>query len=112
MDNVETETGRDWGDVLVDWWSAVYLDGPGTESGPRVYPDVDLRGFLGNPFPLGAVRLGARDFTRFGSLWSSSAGYYIVVPPAGGSTTLRLGGEAGGVSSRQAELRMRVIRIS
>jgi hypothetical protein len=112
VENVESETGQAWADLLGAWWSAVYLDGPGPESGPEVYPDVDLRGFLGNPYPLDPVGLGAGDFTVSGSLWSSSVGYYIVVPPAGGSTALRLGGEAGGISSRQAELRVRIIRIS
>ena len=109
---MEAEFGREWADLLADWWSALYLDGPGPEVGRMAYPSVDLRGFLGDPFPLELVGLGAGDFTRSGSLWSSSAGYYIVVPPVGGSTTIRLGGEAGGVSNRQADLRMRVVRIS
>jgi hypothetical protein len=110
--NVEAETGRAWGDLLGDWWSAIYLDGPGPETGPHVYPDVDLRGFLGNPFPLVPVELGAGDFGPSDSLWSSSAAYYIVTPSAAGSTSVRLGGEAGAPSSRQAGLRMKVIRIS
>ena len=110
--NVESATGLAWPDVLVDWWSAVYLDGPGPESGPLVYPEVDLRAFLENPFPLSPVKLEGGDFTVSGSLWSSSAGYYIVNPPAGGSTTVRLGGEGGGMSTTPAQMRMRVIRIS
>jgi hypothetical protein len=110
--NVEAETGRAWGDLLGDWWSAIYLDGPGPETGPYVYPVVDLRGFLGNPFPLVPVELGAGDFGPSDSLWSSSAAYYIVTPSAAGSTSVRLGGEAGAPSSRQAGLRMKVIRIS
>lgn len=112
VESVEAELGREWAHLLADWWEALYFDGPGPETGRRVYPSVDLRAFLGNPFPLVPVAVGAGDFTQSGSLWSSSAGYYIVVPPVGGSTTLRLGGEAGGVSSREADLRMRVIRIS
>jgi hypothetical protein len=110
--NVEAVTGRPWAELLADWWSAVLLDGTSTGSGAMRYPTVDLRTFLGNPFPLAPVALGAGDFTRSGSLWSSSAGYYIVVPPVGGMTALRLGGEAGGVSSRFAELRLRIVRIS
>jgi hypothetical protein len=27
--NVEAEIGRDWEDIVADWWSAIYLDGPG-----------------------------------------------------------------------------------
>lgn len=110
--NVEAEVGRDWADVLADWWSAVYLDGPDPESGPLLYPDFDLRGFLNDPFPLEPVQLGAGDFARSGLLWSSSSEYYIVVPETLGSTTVRVAGEAGAPSSRQAALRMRVIRIS
>ncbi len=112
VSNVEVETGQAWPEGLADWWSAVYLDDPLPESGPLGYPDVDLRGFLGNPFPLEPVQLGGGDFVRGGSVWSSSAGYYIVAPPAGGSTALRLGGADGGPSSPEAALRMRVIRIS
>jgi hypothetical protein len=110
--NVEAQTGRVWEDGLADWWSAMYLDGPGPETGAGVYPDFDLRAFLGNPFPLAPVALGGGDFTRSGSLWAAAAAYYIVVPPSTGSTTMRLGGEEGGVIGRQADLRMRVMRIS
>ena len=112
VDNVEAGSGWAWASLLADWWSAVWLDGPGSESGPLVYPDVDVRAFVGNPFPLEPVALGAGDFHRAGSLWSSSAAYYIVVPPAGGVTALRLGGEAGGPSAPQAGLRLRIVRIS
>lgn len=109
--NVAFETGTEWGDGLSDWWSAVYLDGPGPESGPRVYPSVDLRGFLGLPFPLTPAVLAGGDFGRSGSLRSAAVRYYIVNPSEGGSTTLRLGGEAGAASSPQAGLRMRIVRI-
>lgn len=112
VSNVEAETGRPWEDLLADWWSALYLDGPVPESGARVYPTVDLRGYLGDPFPLQPEGLGAGDFVRDGSLWSSSAAYYIVVPDFAGTTTLRVSGEAGGPLSRHAGLRMRVIRLS
>lgn len=110
--NVEAVTGETWAGLLADWWSAMLLDGTSTGSGAMSYPTVDLRAYLGNPFPLAPVALGAGDFTRSGSLWSSSAGYYIVTPPVGGVTALRLGGEAGGMSSRHAELRLRIVRIS
>ena len=109
--NVEVETGTNWPSVLSDWWSAVFMDGAGPETGPLVYPSVDLRGFLGDPFPLVPADLGPGDVTRSGSLRSSSAGYYIVSPSTGGSTTLRLGGEAGGASTPQAGMRMRIIRV-
>lgn len=109
--NVEVETGTNWPDVLSDWWSAIFMDGPGPESGAMVYPSVDLRQFLGDPFPLMPNDLGSGDVTRSGSLRSSSTGYYIVTPSAGGSMTLRLGGEAGGASAPQAAMRMRIIRV-
>ena len=72
----------------------------------------DLRGFLGDPFPLTPVSIGAGDFTVANSLWSSSAAYYIVIPASGGTTTLRLGGEGGGGSPAQSVMRMRIIRVS
>jgi hypothetical protein len=97
--------------LLSDWWSAVYLDGPDPEFGALVYPSVDLKGFLTDPFPLAVTDLGAGDFMRSGSLRSSAVAYYIVNPSSGGSTTLRLGGEAGGVSAPQAMMRMRIIRV-
>ena len=112
VSNVEAETGLSWASLLADWWSAVYLDDGGPGAGPLAYPTVDLRGFLGNPYPLEPVELGGGDLTRSDSLWSSSAAYYIVSPPTGGSTTVRLGGENGAPSTPQAGLRMRIIRIS
>jgi hypothetical protein len=110
--NVEAEVGGDWPDIVADWWSAIYLDGPGPESGPWVYPDFALRAFLGNQFPLHIDLLGPGSSRPSGLLWSSSAAYYLVTPDAGGTLTLRLGGEAGGPSPASAGLRMRIIRIS
>jgi len=110
--NVEAEYGDDWHDIVADWWSAIYLDGPGPESGPWVYPDFYLRAFLGNQFPLHIDPLGPGSSRLGGLLWSSSAAYYIAAPEAGGTLTLRLGGEAGGPSASSAALRLRIIRIS
>lgn len=109
--NVEAETGTDWGALLSDWWSAVWLDGTVAESGGRSYPLLDLRSYLGSPFPLMAEDLGEGDASRTGSMRSASAGYYIVTPGASGSVTFRLGGEGGGESLPQAGLRVRIIRI-
>ncbi len=111
VDNVEFHTGTQWGAGLSDWWTAIHQDGPGPESGARVYPTVDLRGFLGDPWPLTPQGLSAGDFTRTGSLRSAAVQYYIVNPSDAGSTTVRLGGEAGAASAAQAGLRMRIVRI-
>jgi hypothetical protein len=109
--NVEAETGSDWSILLSDWWAASWLDGLGIASGVLEYPTVDLRGFLGDPYPLLPTSLGGGDFSLSRSMPSSSAGYYIVTPEAGGTTTLRLGGEAGGASLPQAEAQMRILRV-
>ena len=110
VSNIEAETGTNWADGLSDWWSAVFLDESGAGGGDMEYPTVDLPAFLGNPFPLVPEDLGG-DFMRAGVLPSAGAAYYIVRPAAGGSTTLRLGGEAGGISIPQSAMRMRIIRI-
>jgi hypothetical protein len=112
VSNVEAETGRPWPELTADWWSALYFDGSGPESGPRVYPSVDIRDLVGNPYPLVPVEIGDGDFSLSDSLWSSSAAYSIVNPASGGSATLRVGGENGAPSAQQAGLRMRIVRIS
>jgi hypothetical protein len=110
--NLEAETGLSWPDLLADWWSAVYLDVPSGGTGARTYPTIDLRGFLGTPYPLNPTPIGSSSLSASGALWSSSATYYVVTPTFAGSTTLRLGGEGGGPSAPQAALRMRIIRLS
>lgn len=109
--NVEAESGTDWALLLSDWWAATWLDGPGVESGPLTYPTIDLRAFVGDPFPLEPEEPGPGDFTRSGSLPSSAAAYYLVSPAAGGSTTLRLAGAGGGESPPQAGLQLRIVRV-
>ena len=111
-DNVTARAGVPWEELLADWWTATYVDGR-EAVGPRLtYPGLDLRELLGDDYVLGPETLGSADFTRSGSLWSSSVQYYIVVPTLQGSVTLRLGGEAGGASPSGAALRMRVIRLN
>lgn len=110
-DNVTARVGVPWEELLADWWAAVYLDGQDGVASRLTYPGLDLREFLANDFALNPEALGSADFTRSGSLWSSSVQYYIVVPTLQGSVTLRLGGEAGGASPSGAVLRMRVIRL-
>jgi hypothetical protein len=110
--NLEVEVGLDWPALLADWWTAILLDGPGMETGPLVFPSVNLRGFLGSNFPLQTQSIGPGGGSPSGLLWSSAAGYYIVTPDTAGSMTVRLGGEAGGASSSQAALRMRIVRVS
>lgn len=109
--NVEAETGTDWPLLLSDWWAATWLDGPGVETGPLTYPTIDLRGFVGAPFPLEPEEPGTADFARSGSLPSSAAAYYLVTPAAGGSTTLRLAGSGGGESPPQGGLQLRIVRV-
>jgi hypothetical protein len=110
--NVQAETGAAWASLLANWWSANYLDGPGVETGPLTYPTIDLRAYLGGTFPLDPERVGPGDGSDTGSLPSSSVRYYLLRPSVGGTSTVRLGGEAGGASSSQAALRLRLIRIS
>jgi hypothetical protein len=108
---VEAETGTDWATGLSDWWTAVWMDGENGLPDTPEFPDVDLKAFLGNPFPLEADVIGQSDFALYQSLRSASAAYYIVTPAAGGSMTLRVGGESGGTSLVQAGIEMRITRI-
>jgi len=108
--NVVAEVGLSWEELLGDWWSAMYLDGlPGA---PLEYPTVDLRAFMGSPFPLVPAPILGGGLRANGSLWSSSAAYFLVDPAPGASLTVRLGGEAGGPSGAQSVLRMRIVRVS
>jgi hypothetical protein len=109
--NVEAQTGRPWTELLEDWWAATWLDGLGIAASPLYYADMELRAFLGTPFPLVPESTGGVDFTRTLALRSSAAAYYIVKPSAGGSMTLRLGGEGGGASSPQALAQFRIVRL-
>lgn len=111
VEAVVEETGTPWADVLSDWWSAVYLDGSGPE-GPLSYGDVDLRGFLGPPFPLTPAPRAGGDLLETGSLPSSAAAYYIVTPGVSSSTTFRLGGSGGAGSIGQGVMRMRILRVN
>mgnify|MGYP002631612652 CR=1 FL=1 len=111
IDNITSRTGKDWPGVLADWWSATYLDGKGLGT-VQEYPGIDLRSLLsGVNYSLTPEAVGGGDFVRSGSLWSSSAQYYILGPALQGSVSLRLGGEAGGVSTPGAALRWRIIRL-
>ena len=111
-DNVTVRAGVPWEKLLADWWTAIYVDGHEAVESRLTYPGLDLRELLGDDYVLQPETLGSADFTRSGSLWSSSVQYYIVVPTLQGSVTLRLGGEAGGASPSGAALRMRVIRLN
>ncbi len=110
--NVEAESGLDWPDLVGDWWSAVYLDQLAAGIDPMAYPTVDLRAFLANPFPLTTTLIDLAGLDRAGTLWSSSAAYFMVMPGQAGTTTIRLGGEAGGPRAAQAVLRVRIVRVS
>ncbi|HET9950027.1 MAG TPA: IPT/TIG domain-containing protein [Longimicrobiales bacterium] len=109
--NVEAQFGRPWEELLPDWWSAIYLDGPGPETGPRVYPDLDLHGYLEDADPVTTSPIGPGDATISKSLRSSSVAYYILTPPVGGPISVRLGGEAGGPAAPQAALGLRIVRL-
>ena len=111
VSNVEARSGTQWPALLSDWWAATWLDGPGTESGPLVYPTIDLRDFLGDPFPLVPEDPGPDDFQRNGSLPSSAVEYFLLTPAAGGSMTVRLAGRGGGESAPQAGLQLRIVRV-
>jgi len=110
--NVSARAGVSWEQLLADWWTATYANGPATVESRLTYPGLDLVDLLRDSYVLQPEALGGADFTRSGSLWSSSAQYYIVVPTSQGSVTLRLGGESGGVSPSGAALRMRVMRLN
>jgi len=113
--NVTAVMGVPWLDLISDWESALYLDDLGPNAFPYEYPHVNLRDLLkvdGTGYPLDPETLGGTDFTRAGSLRSSSAHQYVVVPPSGGSLTLRLGGGAGGDAPDAAKLRLRIVRLS
>ncbi|MCG6957790.1 MAG: IPT/TIG domain-containing protein [Gemmatimonadetes bacterium] len=115
IDNVTAVIGESWPDLVADWEAALYADDRVPGSAPYQYPHVSLRDLLSMPgtsYPLVPEVLGGADFTRAGSLWSSSAHHYIVVPPSEGSIVLRLGGEDGGNAPEAEQLRLRVIRLS
>lgn len=112
--NVEAQFGTSWSELLANWWTAVAMDPFLPDPSPLVYPNLDFRDFMralpGDSFPLRREVQGFADFTSDGTLVSASVRFYVLLPPAGGSVSVRLGGEAGGVSSSDAELRLRIVR--
>ncbi len=113
-DNVAWVTGEPWPLIFSDWGAALFLDGVATGPFPFEYPTVDLRTRLGaapGPYPLSPELIEDGNFTRDGSLWSSSFKHYIVIPPTAGGTVLRLGDGDGGNAPAEAGLRLRVVRI-
>lgn len=110
--NVVSATGRAWEAIFADWEAALYADGLGGRY-PFEYPSVGLRDLLREPsaYPLAPEFLGGSDFSRSGSLWSSSARHYIVLPPADGFLSVRIGGAAGGKAPTEAGLRLRVVPL-
>jgi hypothetical protein len=112
--NVVAMVGQAWRHVLAGWGAALALDGASTPGMPFDYPTIDLQARFGGangPYPLVPEVVEDGDFTRAGSLWSSSFKHYIVIPPSAAGTTLRLGGAAGGGAPTEAGLRLRVLRI-
>ncbi len=112
--NVEAQFGIGWSQLMANWWTAVAMDPFLPDPSPLVYPNLDFRDFMrvlpGDPFPLRREVQGFTDFMSDGTLVSTSVRFYVLFPPAGGSVSVRLGGEAGGVSSPDAELRLRIVR--
>lgn len=110
--NVAAVTGAPWADVLADWSAALYTATQGARYAFD-YPAAGLPSLLRPPasYPLSAEILGAADFTRTGSLWSSSVRHYIVIPPPSGYVALRLGGESGGNAPAEARVRLRVVPL-
>jgi hypothetical protein len=112
--NVSAVTAQPWKQVFAGWGAALYLDALSSPGLRFTYPTIDLAERLSGPdgsFPLVPELLPEGDFTRTGSLWSSSLKHYIVIPTSPGSTVLRLGGAAGGNAPTDAGLRLRVVRI-
>ena len=111
--NVAAVAAEPWSEVFADWLAALYTGGISGPAYPFDYPDVVLRDLLRTqgPYPLSPETVGTSDFTREGSLWSSSGRHYIVSPPASGFTALRLGGAAGGSAPKDAALRLRVVPL-
>ena len=111
--NVAAVAGESWKEVFSDWMAALYTGGVGGSGYPFDHPTVVLRDLLRTQgtYPLAPETVGSTDFTREGSLWSSSGRHYIVTPPASGFVALRLGGAAGGSSPLDAALRLRVVPL-
>lgn len=115
VSNVEAVTGAAFEETLMDWWSALYLDGLGGTYLGRPYafeyPTVRLRTLLGPYYRLAPVTVGPESFARERSLWSAAAAHYILRTPNQGSTTLRWSGASGGEAPPRSELRMRIVRL-
>ncbi|MFQ5536057.1 MAG: IPT/TIG domain-containing protein [Gemmatimonadota bacterium] len=117
VDNVTTQAGTAWDDLLLDWWSALYVEGLGSrvaDSFSFSYPRVDLGTFLSTPtvsYPLRPPVLGGADFSLSRTLWSSSAALFAFAPGEGAAAIVRFAGEAGGAPPPESALRLRLLRI-
>ncbi|MEQ9400761.1 MAG: hypothetical protein RJQ04_16470 [Longimicrobiales bacterium] len=112
--NVAAVAGRAFDELLLDWFTALLLDGavsPPDVGEGLVYRTLDLATLLGPDLGIGTTHVGERAFRDPILLWSSSAAHYIVEPPSGGSVTLRLGGPDEGDAPPGSGFRLRVVRL-
>ncbi len=111
--NVERATARPFGDLMMDWWAALYVEGAGVVGDvPPAYsfPGVDFSWLLSGASPA-ARRLGTTGFRIDDDLWSASVAYYILEPSPGASTAMRMGGSAQGGGPPGGRFRLRVVRL-
>lgn len=112
--NVAAVAGRAFDELLLDWFTALLLDGtasPAEVGEGLVYRTLDLATLLGPDLGIGTANVGEQAFRDPILLWSSSAAHYIVEPPSGGSVTLRLGGPDEGDAPPGSGFRLRVVRL-
>lgn len=111
--NVQTQTGRDWRQLLSSWSAAIYLSGLGLDVASRLdFLDIDLRAFIsaGGTYPLQAQISGPAGFVRTGTLRSSAPGHFIVRPGIGGAA-LTLAGPDGLLPASAGRLGLTLVRL-
>ncbi|MDZ7779230.1 MAG: hypothetical protein U5R14_04725 [Gemmatimonadota bacterium] len=111
VENVEAETGRQWGDLVPEWSAAAFLDREGVGRETLRYRDYDLAGFLGDPFPLFWETGGDRDFSRSSRLPSSASRYFVLVPGETAILSVGFAGAGGGRHALSARTGLRIVRI-
>ncbi len=113
--NVEARTGLSWSALVLDWSSALYLDGTGAPV-PDVllFRNFDLReeiSRVNGGFPLQPPVRGGGDADLVRTVRASAVDHVLLEPRASGGLAVNLAGPGGGPLEPTAGLRLRLVRI-